>query len=107
MRTAIVWITALLLGVAMLFAAGDASTGKAVFEKSCKNCHGATGEGNPAIAKMMKVEMKPLGSAEVQGLSDDDLKKIVSDGKGKMQPIRTVTGKSVDDVVAYVRTLKK
>jgi mono/diheme cytochrome c family protein len=107
MKTTIVWMTAVLLGAGMLYAAGDAAAGKAVFEKACKNCHGATGEGNPTIAKMMKVEMKPLGSAQVQSLRDDDLKKVVTDGKGKMQPIRTVTGKSVDDVVSYVRTLKK
>jgi mono/diheme cytochrome c family protein len=107
MKITIVWITALLLGVATLNAAGDAAAGKAVFEKSCKNCHGATGEGNPTIAKMMKVEMKPLGSAEVQSQSDDALKKVVTDGKGKMQPIHSVTGKPLDDVIAYVRTLKK
>ncbi len=87
--------------------AADAAAGKAVFDKSCKSCHGADGSGNPNIAKMMKVEMRPLGSAEVQAQSDDDLKKIVTDGKGKMRPVASVTGKSVDDVVAYVRTLKK
>jgi mono/diheme cytochrome c family protein len=87
--------------------AADAAAGKAVFDKSCKSCHGADGSGNPNIAKMMKVEMRPLGSSEVQAQSDDDLKKIVTDGKGKMRPVASVTGKSVDDVVAYVRTLKK
>jgi mono/diheme cytochrome c family protein len=87
--------------------AADAAAGKAVFDKSCKSCHGADGSGNPNIAKMMKVEMRPLGSAEVQAQSDDDLKKIVTDGKGKMRPVASVSGKSADDVVAYVRTLKK
>ncbi len=56
---------------------------------------------------MMKVEMRPLGSAEVQAQSDDDLKKIITEGKGKMRPVASVTGKSVDDVVAYVRTLEE
>jgi cytochrome c5 len=94
-----------------LIAAGaafaGAPEGKAVYDKSCKSCHGADGAGNPAIAKVMKVEMKPLGGAEVQGASDADLKNVVTKGKGKMKPIATVTGKSVDDVVAYVRTMKK
>jgi len=89
------------------FAAGDATAGKAIYDKSCKSCHGAAGVANPAIAKMMKVEMKDLGSAEVQGLSDDAIKKIISTGQGKMKPIASVTGKSADDVVAFVRTLKK
>lgn len=84
-----------------------APEGKAVYEKSCKSCHGADGSGNSAIAKMMKVELKGLGSAEVQAASDADLKAVVTKGKGKMKPIAAVTGKSVDDVVAYVRSLKK
>ena len=45
--------------------AADAKAGQEVFAKSCKSCHGADGSGNPAIAKMMKVDMKSLGSAEV------------------------------------------
>jgi hypothetical protein len=62
---------------------------------------------NPAIAKMMKVDMKSLGSADVQALSDDDIKTIVTTGKGKMKPISGVSGVSLDNVVAYVRGLKK
>ena len=89
------------------FAAGDATAGKATYDKSCKSCHGAAGAPNPAIAKMMKVEMKDLGSGEVQGLSDDAMKKIITTGQGKMKPVASVTGKSADDVVAFVRTLKK
>jgi hypothetical protein len=56
---------------------------------------------------MMKVDIKDLKSAEVQGHSDADLKKIISDGQGKMKPVASVTGASADDVVAYVRTWKK
>ena len=87
--------------------AADAKAGQATFDKSCKSCHGADGAGNPAIAKMMKVEMRPLGSAEVQAQSDDDIRKIITEGKGKMKPVASVTGKGVDDVIGYVRTLKK
>lgn len=103
----IVTLLIVICAAAAVSVAADATAGKAVFDKSCKSCHGADGSGNPNIAKMMKVEMRPLGSAEVQAQSDDDLKKIVTDGKGKMRPVASVTGKSVDDVVAYVRTLKK
>jgi mono/diheme cytochrome c family protein len=91
----------------LAFAAGDAAAGKAAYEKACKSCHGADGTANPAIAKMMKVDMKNLGAAEVQAHSDADLKKIIVDGQGKMKPVKTVAGKEVDDVVAYLRTWKK
>jgi hypothetical protein len=55
----------------------------------------------------MKVDLRNLGSPEIQNMSDDDLKKIITEGKGKMRPVASVTGKSVDDVVAFLRTLKK
>jgi hypothetical protein len=43
----------------------------------------------------------------VQAMSDADLKKVITSGMGKMKPVTTVTGADLDNVVAYVRTLKK
>ena len=88
-------------------AAADAKAGKAVYQSKCKGCHGPDGAGNPAVAKMMKVEIRDLKSPGVQALTDDDIKKIVTDGKGKMSAVATVTGVALDNVVAYVRSLKK
>jgi hypothetical protein len=51
--------------------------------------------------------MKDLKSAEVQAKSDADIKKIIDEGIGKMKPIKTVTGADADNVVAFIRTLKK
>ena len=87
--------------------AADSKAGQATYAKSCKSCHGADGTANPAIAKMLKVDMRNLGSAEVQAQSDDAMEKIITAGKGKMKPVASVTGKDADNVVAYVRTLKK
>jgi len=93
------------LGAASAWAGAD--EGKAVFDKACKSCHGADGAGNPTIAKMMKVDIPALSSAAVQSLPDADLKAVVTKGKGKMKPVASVTGGQVDDVIAFVRTLKK
>ncbi len=101
-----VFSTVVLSAVFSVAAFAGATEGKAVYDKSCKSCHGADGKGNPAIAKMMKVEIPPLGSAAVQGMSDADLKKVITQGKGKMRPVAGVSGKAADDVVAYIRTLK-
>jgi mono/diheme cytochrome c family protein len=86
--------------------AADAAAGKAAFDKSCKSCHGADGTPNPSIAKMMKVDMKDLKSPDVQAQSDADIKAIIVNGKGKM-PKQTAAAGSADDIVAYLRTLKK
>src|SRR5437899_1248300 len=100
-------IVVLVASAGLALAAGDAVAGKAVYDKSCKSCHGADGTANPNIAKMMKVEIKDLGSTEVQARSDADLKKVVTDGQGKMKPIKSVAGKDLDNVIAHVRSLKK
>ena len=97
-------LAALFSGAAL---AADAKAGQAMYDKSCKSCHGADGTANPAIAKMMKVDVHDLKSADVQSMSDADLKKVITDGQGKMRPIASVTGSSADDVVAYIRTWKK
>ncbi|HEV2387427.1 MAG TPA: cytochrome c [Candidatus Acidoferrales bacterium] len=100
--------TALILGAAgfaWAAPAGDAKAGKAVYQKSCATCHGMNGEGKEAIAKMLHTTMKPLGSKEVQDKSDAELKKAVTGGIGKMQPVKGLSEKQVNDVIAYVREL--
>ena len=106
MRIILTTLTLAGLSVTAVLAA-DAKAGQAVYDKSCKSCHGADGTANPAIAKMMKVDIKDLKSADVQAMSDGDMKKIVTDGKGKMKPVNSVTGAALDDIVAHVRSLKK
>jgi mono/diheme cytochrome c family protein len=95
---------AVIYGVIMLApaVAASATDGAAVFAAKCKNCHGADGSGNPAIAKMMNVTMKPLGAQ-----ADADIKTAVTAGTGKMKPIAGVAAADLDNVVAYVHTLKK
>jgi mono/diheme cytochrome c family protein len=105
MRT--ILTTLVLAGLsAAVASAADVSAGQADYARACKSCHGPDGTPNPAIVKMMKVEMKDLKSAEVQALSNDDVKKIIAGGKGKMRPITSVSGSALDDVAAYIHTLK-
>jgi mono/diheme cytochrome c family protein len=99
--------------IALAFAAAatalqgaDATAGKAAYDKSCKSCHGADGTPNASVAKMMKVDMHDLKSADVQAMSDADLAKVITDGKGKMKA-QAAASASATDIVAYIRTLKK
>jgi len=86
--------------------AADAKAGQAVYDKACKTCHGPDGTPNSSVAKMMKVDIKNLASAEVQAQSDAELKTIITAGKGKMKLVKTVAGADADNVVAYVRIFK-
>jgi mono/diheme cytochrome c family protein len=103
----LVCVITTLLVVTSAFAAGDAAAGKEVYSKKCASCHGAAGEGKETIAKTLKVELRNLGSKEVQAQADPDLKRVILQGKGKMKTVAGVDEKAADDVVAYLRTLKK
>ncbi len=86
---------------------GDATAGKEVYMKRCATCHGPAGEGKEAIAKMLKVELHHLGSKEVQAKSDADLRKIITQGTGKMKPVTGLSDAEIANLIAYVRTLAK
>ncbi|MBI4455606.1 MAG: cytochrome c [Acidobacteria bacterium] len=88
-------------------AAGDVDAGKAVYAKKCKTCHGASGEGNAAIAKSLQVTLKHLASKEVQQKKDDDLKKEINEGTGKMKPVKDLSPADAANLLAYIRTLKE
>jgi mono/diheme cytochrome c family protein len=105
MRTTLI-VLAFAAAAATTLQAANANAGKLVYDKACKSCHGADGTPNPAVAKMMKVEIKDLKSPDVQAMSDEDLIKVITDGKGKMKPVAAATS-SAPDVVAYIRTWKK
>lgn len=81
--------------------AADADAGKAVYATKCKSCHGADGAGNAAIYKALKADLKPLSASTV------DVKDVIVKGQGKMKPTAGVAGADLDNVVAYVKTMKK
>jgi mono/diheme cytochrome c family protein len=104
---AVISIVSFLLCTSPTFAAGDAAAGKEIYSKKCASCHGAAGEGKESVAKTLKVNIRPLGSKEVQAKSDEELKKNFLEGTGKMKGVTGIDAKTADDVVAYIRTLKK
>jgi mono/diheme cytochrome c family protein len=95
----------LLMPLMIALGKGDAAKGKTVFSR-CGICHGNAGEGNDAIGKALGVKMPVLSSQEVQALDDAALKKVILEGKGKMQAVK-LPDAEVEDVIAFVRSLKK
>jgi mono/diheme cytochrome c family protein len=103
-RFLLVIVAMCLLPSLMFAAAGDATKGKDVYMAKCKGCHGADGTPNAGMAKSMGI--KPMSDKTIQAKPDADLKKAVTDGFAKMKPIAGVAGADLDNVIAFVRTLK-
>ena len=82
--------------------------GKAVYDKSCASCHGADGKGNPAMTKVFGEKELNIATKEVAGKKDDELLKVIVDGKGKMPAAGKTLGKSDQKaVLEHVRSLAK
>jgi cytochrome c6 len=100
----VVTLAAALLAGTCLFstsAKADAAAGGTTFKAKCAGCHGADGAGKDAM------KTRDMGSADVQKQSDADLSGIISNGKGKMPPYKTLSADQVKDLVSYIRSLKK
>jgi cytochrome c oxidase cbb3-type subunit III len=88
--------------------AGEAKPGKAQYDKLCTSCHGADGKGNPAMAKAMGEKGLNLTTKEVKEAKDEDLLKVIVEGKGKMPASGKGLSKSEQkEVLEYVRSLGK
>jgi mono/diheme cytochrome c family protein len=97
---------AIVIVAACGLAFAGAPEGKPLFETKCQPCHGPGGEGKASIAKLYKVEMHSLASKEIQAKTDADFKKLITGGQGKMKPVSGMSERQIEDVVAFVRTLK-
>jgi len=94
------------LVVALVFSdLSVAEGGGDVFKAKCAMCHGASGAGDTGMGKAMN--LRDLGSPDVQKQSDADLSGIITNGKGKMPKYDgKLTKEQIDSVVAFIRTLK-
>jgi cytochrome c oxidase cbb3-type subunit 3 len=59
--------------------AAHAQDADQLYEKSCKNCHGPSGKGDGAAAKMLKPPPADLGTV-LKGKSDAEVAKIIKEG---------------------------
>ena len=85
-------------------------TGKELYEKSCKACHGIDGKGNTKLAQGMKIkpELLDLTKQETKNKKDEVLETTIIDGIGKMKGFKDkLKDNEISLIVAHVRTLQK
>jgi cytochrome c6 len=81
-------------------------TGADLYKTKCASCHGASGAGDTTIGKNLK--LKDMGSAEVQKQSDAEFTTVIEKGKKPMPAYEgKLTKDQIQDLVKYMRTLKK
>ncbi len=79
--------------------------GTSVYKAKCAACHGADGTGSTPMGK--KLGLRDLGSADVQKMTDAELAKIATDGKGKMPAFKgRLSEEEINAVVKHLRTFK-
>jgi mono/diheme cytochrome c family protein len=84
-----------------------ADTPPAVYKSKCSACHGVKGAGDTMLGK--NLNLRPLGSPDVQEQSDDELFVIISKGKKKKRmPAfeNRLSRDQIGDLVRYIRSLK-
>jgi mono/diheme cytochrome c family protein len=105
------FLFSLVLLVTMAYSAGNATAGKTLFTTLCVSCHGA--DGNPPAA-MAALKVPVFAKGERFEKPNLELGKTIKNGApavngvpSAMVPNPTLTDQQIDDVLAFIRTLKK
>ena len=107
--------------VPAMASAGDAAAGKPVFQANCSTCHGMTGKGDGPVGAALtppprdfaKGDFKYDTDGDGKAGTDADLKAVITKGalayggSPLMAPWPTLTAAQIDDVVAFIRSLKQ
>lgn len=100
-------LKAIVLILAMMLAPlAFAADGAAVYKAKCASCHGIDGKGQTPMGK--KMNLRDLGSSDVQKQTDKELYDWTAVGKGKMPGYKDkLTDAEIKALVAHMRGFAK
>ena len=84
--------------------------GRAVYERHCAECHGPEGRGDGRLATSLSPRPGNLISAQTAAKSDQELLKIIAQGRPRTAMVGWQERLSTEDqvaVLAYIRSLVK
>ncbi len=91
-------------------AEGESDAQVALYKKHCQRCHAETGEGNPKIAKPLKlkdVSLLNMLRSEAKSKTDDELLKLIINGKDKMPAFKEkMSADEAKMMLQYIRQLQ-
>jgi len=91
----------LAVALAQTPASNDTLTENEVYKKECAHCHGKTAEGRHFAGPS-------LVSEKAAAASDDDLRNIITNGKGHMPKFTgKLTAEEIDTLVKQIRAANK
>ena len=114
MKKLILFGASLALIVPAAASAGDAAAGKAKYDMFCSSCHGASGKGDGPAGAALNPKARDFTDAAWQDATDDaTIHKAIKEGGAAIgkSPLMPPWGASlsdadIDNVVAYIRSLK-
>ncbi len=105
-------VIALVLAISLLAPAVifGAEKGEDIYKSKCVACHGQMGNAKTPLGEKQK--LRPLGSPEVQKLTDAELTAMIADGGPAKKGGHAFRTKGLKDdqikaLVTYIRTLKQ
>ncbi|HXF92788.1 MAG TPA: cytochrome c [Nitrospiraceae bacterium] len=93
-----------------VYAAGDPAKGQAIYQAKCITCHGPQGKGDGPIGPQLKPPAADFTNAESKKKSADELRSTIENGKPNTAMVAwksQLSASEIDDVLAYVLTLRK